>query len=333
MLKPLRLFWILTLVGCITKASNEHSAQSTPDTTGIEHFNIIIAPDLSNRQNYKLYPRPLKDGDIISTLMEKFPAILNHRRQENQQDKLSIAFINKNWTESAQINEEQLIIDFSRFENQKKRIDYLKGRSKEKFETDTARFMAEYRKIDKLARNGTSGSDIWSFLNSGVDDTMIKTETKVETFLGKMYKNSFRNILIILTDGYIEADMYGKDACLSTNPRQCYYLSTSRIKQFRNAHKYSAASSIDEFFKTSGWGIAKANNDLLKDTEVLILEIYDRSLTSGGTATVHPSDSEIIRLFWSDWLRKSGVTRFDIRPVADTKTEIAEVVLKFLGIE
>lgn len=333
MLVYLRFFCILIVTGCTIKAANEHSVELTSDTIDIEHFNIVIAPDLSNRLDYKLYPKPLKDEDIVSTILAKVPVILNHRREENQQDRISVALINTNRIQAAVLDAERLIIDFGRFQTQKDRIDYLKGRSEQTFAKDTARFITEYFKIGNSGKGKRSGSDIWSFFNSSIDDTMIRTETKVETFLGKKYRNSFRNVLIILTDGYIEADLYGRNACLTTDSRQCYYLSSSRVREFRNAHKYSAAPSIQDFFKTSGWGISKANNDLLRNTEVLVLEVYDRSLTMKGIATVHPTDIEIIKLFWADWLAKSGVKRFDIRPVADTKTEIAEIVLKFLEVK
>jgi hypothetical protein len=61
--------------------------------------------------------------------------------------------------------------------------------------------------------------------------------------------------------------------------------------------------------------------------------MYDRSLSQGGNATVHPTDTEILKLFWSDWLEKSGVKRYELRPLMTTEAEVEQVVMGFMGVE
>jgi hypothetical protein len=62
------------------------------------------------------------------------------------------------------------------------------------------------------------------------------------------------------------------------------------------------------------------------------LELYDRSLTKAGAASIHPTDMEIIKLFWSDWLQRSGVRRFEFHPIAGSKDEVEKMILNFLEI-
>ena len=71
---------------------------------------------------------------------------------------------------------------------------------------------------------------------------------------------------------------------------------------------------------------------MLTDGCLLVLKMYDRSLSQGGNATVHSIDTEILKLFWSDWLEKSGVKRYQLRPLMTTEAEVAQVVMGFMGI-
>lgn len=323
---------LISMCNCIGKAADENTI-SKIDTVNIQHFNIMIAPDLSNRQSQELYPRPLRDQDIIHTVFNNiYPTILNHQRTENQLDKFSICIINKKLISRYNADVARLAIDFEKFNTQKERIDYIKGRGLNTLHKDTILFMQEYKKLIHETMNKTFGADIWSFFNSDIDDIVISTKQLGSTYLGKHYKNRFKNVLILLTDGYIEADMYGKNACLTTNDKQCYYLSSNRIKQFRIGYKKSGMSNVKDYFKASGYGIIPVSNPSLKDLEVLILEMYDRSLSDGGVATAHPTDLEILKLFWSDWLLKSGVKRFEMRPVMRTNDEVEKVITNFLGV-
>jgi len=62
----------------------------------VTHYNIIFAPDLSNRLNTKLYPKPVSDAQIVSSILKKiFPEILRIKRLDRQMDKFSVDLINK----------------------------------------------------------------------------------------------------------------------------------------------------------------------------------------------------------------------------------------------
>jgi hypothetical protein len=316
---------LITLFAFSTKPI--HKELLSANTYEINHFNITFAPDLSNRLNTKLYPRALSDVDILKTLTNNlYPTILRYRRSENQKDKLSVDFINKRLINEYNVNTEKLSVDFGKFKKQGDRIGYILGRNgvKENLKVDINNFITEFSKINNVAAVKNFGADIWTYLNEGVDNSKIALNAEAPiNDNGVSYVNRYRNILVITTDGYIEAGIYG----------QGYDLSKNTIESFRNAFKKSGETDVRAFFnKNTKYRIKPTNNPYLKNVEILVLELYDRSKTQGGAATVQPTDMEIIKLFWSDWLTKSKVKCFELHPIMNTKNEAEKAVLNFMGI-
>lgn len=332
MLKPL-LTLSISLAAIFTTLLNTNSSGeikppvASPGTYPIIHYNIVFAPDLSNRLNSKLYPRPLTDVEIFQTITENlYPTILRYRRSENQKDKLSIDFINKRLINQYNVNTEKLHIDFGQFKRQNDRIAYILGRNgvKKTLATDVQAMLSEYKRVNDIASVNNFGADIWTYLNEGVDEKLSLSAEAPIRFDGTTYINQYRNVLIIPTDGYIEAGIYNKG----------YDLSKVTIDKFRSAFKKSGESDITSFFnKHKEFRIKPVHNQYLKNVEILVLELYDRSLTRGGAATVHPTDMEIIKLLWSDWLNNSKVKRFELHPTMNTKDEASKVVLHFLNVK
>lgn len=304
--------------------------QSVHDTY---HNNIIIAPDLSNRNNGKLYPKPLKDQQIVDVVLSNIDSkiIKTTNRQTDQLDKFSVAFINKNLIEKYGVDKKVLNIDFASFNNQRERIEYIKANSGKSLKKDRVDFLQEYSSMIEKSSEDIYGSDIWSFLNNGVDNTIVRNDSKTTTYKDKNYRNIYRNVMILITDGYIEAGLYKKEGCLKDN--QCYYLSKNRIDDFRRDFINSGKGDLKEFFHEKKYSIVPCNNPNLKNLEILVLELYDRSLSKGGNATVHPTDMDIMQLFWTDWLSKSKVKRFELRPVLASKNDAEKVILEFLNIK
>jgi hypothetical protein len=292
----------------------------------ITHYNITIAPDMSNRTNPDLYRRPLNDVDILKVvIIDFYQPILRWKRSENQKDKLRIDFIDKGLISTYQVHTDKLLIDFGRFPNQLARIDYIMNRpdAKPTFKQEINGMLSEYYRINSAAAKQNFGADIWTYLNEVVDDKVILKDEDPFKQDDVTYQNKYRNILILPTDGYIEAGIFGKGFDLSKNT----------IDQFRNAFLASGETDIGHFFKQNAkYRIRPVNNARLKNLEILVMELYDRSLTKAGAATVHPTDMEIIKLFWSDWLQRSGVKRFELHPIASSKDEAEKIILNFLGI-
>jgi hypothetical protein len=295
-------------------------------TYTVTHFNLIFAPDLSNRTNPALYRRPLSDTDILSIITRNlYPSILRCKRAENQKDKLLVDFINKSLINEYSVNTDKLLIDFGRFDNQNDRIAYIAERNgvKQTLRKDVGEMAAEFSRINGLAARQNFGADIWSYFSQGVDDKRVLSPDKPIIHESDTYVNTYRNVLVLTTDGYIEAGIFG----------QGFDLSKNTIDRFRKAFLLSGENSMPEFLrKNKKYQIKPVFNESLKNLEILVMELYDRSLAKGGTATVHPTDMEIIKLFWTGWLEQSKVKRFELHPYASSRDEAEKIILNFLGV-
>lgn len=292
----------------------------------ITHFNITFAPDLSNRVNPGLYKRPLNDVDILKIITgDLYPSILRYRRLENQKDKLLVDFVNKGLISEYGVSAEKLLIDFGRFSKQNDRIAYILKRNnvKQTLGLDSGKMVAEFNRINSVAVRQNFGADIWTYFNEGIDDKRVLADEKPVDDRSNTPVNTYRNVLILTTDGYIEAGIYGKG----------FDLSKSTIEVFRNAFLASGDKDIRHFFKKNGqFRIKPVQNDNLKNLEVLVMELYDRSKSKGGGATVQPTDLEIMKLYWTDWLQQSKVKKFELHPYANSRDEAEKIILNFLGV-
>lgn len=330
MRKKLILLLIFLFIAACSTDNEKESIVSVYDT---KHYNLIIAPDLSNRIDQKHSAKPVTDTAIIFSILNNIDSdnkkknlLQSFNRSEDQKDRFSFSFINKQLISTYNTDMGNLSIDFSRFDTQLARIEYVKGYKEESLGDDIHKFKTEIEHVYSKAERNYFGADIWSYFK-GLNSFDILSKTDTVTYLEKKYVNSYKNILVLLTDGYIEAGLYGKKAC-SNN--QCYYLSSGRIKAFRKAYTDSGMGNMEEFFYKNEYGIIPINNPLLADLEVLVIEVKDRSIDPAGNATVFPTDFDIIKLFWTDWMEKSNVKKFSIKPAFASKKEGEQEMLEFI---
>ncbi|MBS9525849.1 hypothetical protein KI659_17645 [Litoribacter alkaliphilus] len=312
-------------------SSNADEEKSEPKVFRTQHYNIIIAPDLSNRVDFSIRQKPLKDLQIAEVVLKNlYPKILNSaNRSESQKDRVRFDFINKNLITKYGVETNKLELNFGEFKNQGKRMDYIKGRAERSLQEDREKFMAEYEKIHSTAEKNNFGADIWTYLK-GLDNSSIITSGEVNSHNNIEYHHNYKNVMFLLTDGYIEAGLFGQQGCKEGN--QCYYLSSNRIKEFRNAFKRSGESDLKQFFEKNGYGIVPVDNPILENVEILALEFNDRSLDHAGNATVYPTDYEILELFWTDWMEKSGVKRFKMKRTLTSEMDAEQEILGFMGV-
>jgi len=307
-------------------SQEDHNTPPTGKTVITTHFNILFAPDMSNRVDPMLYKRPLNDVDILSIITsDLYPSILRYKRADYQKDKLMVDFINKGLINQYSVNTDNLLIDFGRFAKQQDRINYILGRNgvQRTLGKDISEMTMEFNRVNNLAIQKNVGADIWSYLDESIDERKVLSLENAIKSGTDTYINTYRNILILPTDGYIEAGIFGKGFDLSQNA----------INHFRDAFLASGESNIQEFLiKHKKFCIKPVDNKYLKNLEILVMELYDRSLTKMGIATVHPTDMEIIKLLWTDWLQQSNVKRFELHPYATSKNEAEKIILNFIGI-
>jgi hypothetical protein len=297
------------------------------DTVEIIHFNVIIAGDLSNRIISELNPKPIDDTLIIFDFLENLEQIVNFKRSTDQYDKFSFDIINKSLITQHNINLDLMRIDFSKFgTNQMERIQYLKNTGQRKLIDDLKIFKSELSKSYEFGRNDNNGADLYAYLE-GFNKFNLGKGPEPFVYQKVAYKNVYKNILILLTDGYIEAGFYGQNACKGN---LCYYLSSNKIVEFRKKFEKSGEQNMVSFFKKEGYGIVPIENNALKEFEILVLEVNDRSLDKSGNTTVKPTDFEVIKLFWEDWFLQSGIENYNIVPISTSREVVEQEILSFI---
>lgn len=140
------------------------------------------------------------------------------------------------------------------------------------------------------------GSDVWSFFKNKVKDFCIE-------------ENS-RNILIILTDGYLfHIDNKRDEDNLST------YLTPQSIKK----NKLNMAD-WEQKLNVKNYGFLPATTDL-KDLEVLVLGI--------NPAKGNVYEDDVIKAYWKNWFDKMEVGYYELRN-ADLPSDLEKIINEFI---
>ncbi|MFD2598679.1 hypothetical protein ACFSQ3_06910 [Sphingobacterium corticis] len=341
----LKITSLTVAISALIAGCNSTDHQSSNDDIAIEnssdkvsindiaHYNITIAPDLSNRINPTLYKRPVSDAEITSRITEAFyPTIVRYSlrlgkedmRKTGQLDVLRIGFINQQTIGQKGVDVTEL--NFAQFDrNQADRIAYINN----KYPKDKSEFVKSFSTLNDAYASKNARADIWSYFNDGikidvVDTSVVERPNPIENRLNRDIKC---NVLVLFTDGYIEAGLNSKAHC---EGNKCYYLDSKTIDNFRKAFKQSGSKDMKAFFKQEGYGIIPVDNPLLKNLNVIVMEMFDRSKDQKGGATVHPTDWDILQIFWQDWLKESGVKSVELHQTTNSAKEAVDNVNRFL---
>jgi hypothetical protein len=280
------------------------------DLTKVRYnHNVKIVQDLSNRITEDRNKTILSDLTIVEHFFKIIPSILfNETRSINQLDVYKIDFINKNHLVNYNINPEDLEINLSRFgKKQMDRIKYLGGfKAESEYKKDETKLLGQFQDLQlKLNTSNDFGSDIYSYLQNlnNLDLDFSKEKGSINGELNVEYRKM--NEIVLLTDGYLEA------SSINDNNKMSKDLSEAKINHFRvefnKAKIISPDLTIEKYFKENGWGITPLTNKLLKnDVKILVMQLFDRGATNGKNMNF-PSDLEIIKLFWANWLINSGI--------------------------
>ena len=232
------------------------------------NLNISILLDLSDRiEESKSID---KDVAYISSLANAFTGHVKTKKLVMLEDKMQL-FFNPEPT-SGKINEiaENLKIHFTRDTPQ----ETLQ-------ETETL-YATEPSKLYDLARkdaNGNKqnypGSDIWRFFKDNVQDYSID--------------NCHRNILVILTDGY----MFYENTQMTEDNRTSF-LTPNSLKRLN-----LKSSNWKQIMDEKDLGFIPANKNL-ENLEVLVIGI--NSLNDEN-----PYAQDIIQAYWSKWFEEMGI--------------------------
>jgi hypothetical protein len=180
---------------------------------------------------------------------------------------------------------EKLNIDCSKLDNKQK---------KEIFNTITGLFEKNLEAIynQTIQTSRWEGSDIWRFFKNDVKDYCIERDT------------NYRNILIILTDGYI----YHRQS-QHKNGNKYSYLQSSNLRRYVSSANFRQQIDREKF------GLITERADLNK-LEILVLEV---------NADKNKIEEDILKYVIEKWFTEMNVLRYGVYNSdlpANTKTRI-----------
>ncbi|WP_300487080.1 hypothetical protein [Flavobacterium sp.] len=281
--------------------------ENTPDTTEKEHpvvsetpertkptenYNISIFLDLSDRidpikhanKTMDYYQRDIR---YIKAISEAFTDHASKRKINQVNDKLQLFFDPEPKNTKINAISEKLKIKLDRNNISKEKLNEIR------------KIYANYPiQIYELAIKDKAyvGSDIWGFFKNKVADYCIE-------------ENS-RNILIILTDGYI----FNKGSELKNGNRTNYLLS----KTIRNNKLNDAMWK--EKMDAGNFGFIKAANNL-SNLEVLVLGI--------NPDTKNTNEEAVIIEYWEKWLKEMKVSNPKVRG-AELPSNMEKIIKDFI---
>lgn len=273
-------FLALVIFACGEDKSNSSSDNGVTDKAPIissdKQLNISILLDLSDRLVQNVIPSAKeRDIEIIKTITKLFSQNMKTKGTFRSKDKIHILF--NPAPADPQINSiaRDLKVDLSNMDPKQKKIIY---------DTIDSSFAKNLSTIYDLTLHSKDwvGSDIWRFFKNDVKDYCIDTNPE------------YRNILVILTDGYI----YHKQSTDRVKNRTAYITSSFLSQEgFRNKNNWK------NIFDNADYGFITTRKDL-NNLEVLILEVNP----SAG----YKNDEDLIRAYLSKWFNEMGINKFQI---------------------
>lgn len=282
---------LVTTFSCKQDTEKDEKEVSTK-TPVPENYNISILLDLSDRISLKKNPNPTmefykRDLGYIKSVSEAFTDHLKTKRIRQIDDKMQLFFNPE--PQDPEIN--------SISDNLKISID-KNNASKDLLNSINANYASKTSKLYESAIKDDHyiGSDIWNFFDEKVKDQCI----------GK----GFRNILIILTDGY----MFYESSVVKDKNRTSYL--TSKLIQQNGLNSLEWQKKIQD----QDFGFIKVNDDL-SDLEVLVLGINPNKN--------NPYEGKVIKAYWTKWFTEMKIKHFEIKN-ADLPSNMEKIIKDFI---
>lgn len=273
----LALTVITSCTSCNGKKSDNSSntiGQSGKTINKNQQLNISILLDLSDRIDPQKYPEKPEhfERDIanIKSLTDYFVKDMEKRGAYMAKGRIKVIFSPKPQDPNVDLIAQKLDIDLSILDPKQK---------KEIHDNLTTTFSDNLASIYKaiIKEKKWIGSDIWRFFKNDVKDFCIAKDS------------NYRNILIILTDGYI----YHKDS-KDKNSNRFAYILPENISQFRSNPNWEKEIEKKDF------GLISKRTDL-EDLEILVLEI--------SPSPTCKNDEDIIKVVLNKWFKEMRVKK------------------------
>lgn len=253
------------------------------------NLNISILLDLSDRIE-KTKVRQ-KDSAYLSSLSKSFVEHIKHKKLILLEDRMQLFFNPEPSDEKINEIAEKLEAVFTKETSKTKITETLS------LYTNTPSELYDLAKHDAESLGGYPGSDIWRFFKDNIKDYSID--------------ECHRNILVILTDGYM---FY--DKTIMNEKNRTSYLTPKSLRKLQ----LNKANWKDEMEKKD-LGFIQANSGL-HDLEVLVIGITSHN-------DENPYTLDVIEAYWAKWFDEMGVKKYKIKK-ADISSSIEKVITNFV---
>ena len=290
--KLMLLFLLSVSVFSCKKDSEEEKTEIAPKTKASENYNISILLDLSDRISLQKNPNPTmeyyqRDLGYIKSVSEAFTQHLKTKRIRQIDDKMQLFFNPEPLDPKINSISKDLRIAIDKNNASKDLLNSINA----SYASKTSRIYDSAIKDDHFI-----GSDIWNFFDTRVKDQCVE--------------NDYRNILIVLTDGY----MYHENSVRTEGNRTSYITSKLIQKNVLNT------SDWKKKFDDQAFGFIKIEDDL-SNLEVLVLGINpDKN---------NPYEEKVIKAYWTKWFTEMKITHFEIKN-ADLPSNMEKIIQDFM---
>lgn len=291
-----KIFYLLMIISlascCKDKTGKTEEGTKNPVVVDSNNINVSILIDLSDRIDPKTNPNPTmeyfqRDTEYIKAIEKGFLNHIKSKKIITYEDQMQVFF-----------NPEPLDPKMNEL-TKKLKVSFDKNTPRNYFDQVDKKYSELPTTIYQSAiKDGNYvGSDIWEFFKNKVKDYCIK--------------NDHRNILFILTDGY----MYHENTKFSEGSKTSY-LTGKLIKA-----NHLTTSNFKEVIEKNKFGFVKAN-DNLNNLEVIVLGINPEK--------GNPFEEAVIKEYWENWFKEMKIKNYQIKS-ADLPSNLEPIILKAIS--
>ncbi|MDQ1159947.1 hypothetical protein QE422_000315 [Chryseobacterium sp. SORGH_AS 447] len=288
-----KIFYLLSIVFVVSccKKGGENTEGNKTDTVVADpnNINVSILIDLSDRIDPATNPNHAmpyfqRDTEYIKAIEKGFLNHMKSKRIITYDDQMQVFFNPE--PSDPKIN------DFTK----ELKVSFDKNTSKEYFAAVEKKYseIPSYIYQSAIKDKNYIGSDIWEFFRNKVKDYCVK--------------NDKRNILFILTDGY----MYHDDSKFSQENKTSYL--TSKLIKSNNL----TTTDFKKIIEKNKYGFVKAN-DGLSNLEVVVLGINPEK--------GNPFEEAVIKEYWENWFKEMKIKSYQIKS-ADLPSNLEPIIMK-----
>jgi len=302
-----KITFVVIITGCFYSCRDQEEGKTTASEMkesivpvlrrDEKNLNINILIDLSNRidpAKNKLQPKQQeRDKAVVEYFVKRFKENVANKGAFSAMTKLRV-FFHPEPADSSITNAAKMLDVSCDAGNS---VGTAK-RNKELCRTVEQNFSSAITTVYQLAekQHDYPGSDIWRFMKDEVRRQCIEDSRE------------FRNILVILTDGY----MYYKFDRFNQGNRYSYI-----ERNYEHFTRFRENGLLNNEFDQKDFGFIKAN-DGLHELEVIVMEV--------SPDDSYPMDYDIIKRYWEKWLHEMGVKHYAV-----FKTEQPAYLSKIIG--